>query len=55
MRLALHRHDSGRRVKKEGIIHGGGRVATTEARLKDASDGLCGHATATCVIFREDS
>ena len=34
------------------MIHVGGRVATAEARLTDASGNLYGHATTTCMVFR---
>ena len=36
-------------------IHVGGRVATAEARLTDEGGKLYGHATTTCMIFREGS
>jgi uncharacterized protein (TIGR00369 family) len=34
------------------VIHAGGRVATAEARLTDASERLYAHGTATCLILR---
>lgn len=44
--------DTGR-VRCEGTtIYVGGRVATAEARLFDASGKLYGHATTTCMVFR---
>jgi uncharacterized protein (TIGR00369 family) len=36
-------------------IHVGAHIATAEARLLDASDKLYGHATTTCMIFRNPS
>jgi acyl-coenzyme A thioesterase PaaI-like protein len=36
-------------------IHVGGRLATAEARLLDEGGKLYGHATTTCMIFREGS
>jgi len=45
--------DTGR-VRCEGTtIYVGGRVATAEARLFDAAGTLYGHATTTCMIFRD--
>lgn len=44
------------RIFCEGkTIHVGGRIATAEARLTDEAGKLYGHATTTCMIFREDS
>ena len=41
------------RVFAEGIVvHAGGRVATTEARVHDANGTLYAHATSTCMILR---
>ena len=34
------------------VIHVGGRVATAEARLTDASGKLYAHATTTCILLR---
>jgi uncharacterized protein (TIGR00369 family) len=34
------------------IIHLGGRIATAEARVTDASGKLYAHATTTCIILR---
>lgn len=36
-------------------IHVGGRIGTAEARLTDEAGKLYGHATTTCMIFREGS
>ncbi len=42
------------RILCEGeTIHVGGRIATAEARLLDESGKLYGHATTTCMIFRD--
>jgi uncharacterized protein (TIGR00369 family) len=44
------------RVFCEGrAIHVGGRTATAEARLTDDSGRLYGHATTTCMVFREEN
>jgi uncharacterized protein (TIGR00369 family) len=41
------------RVHAEGsVVHSGGRVATTEARVHDESGALYAHATSTCLILR---
>jgi len=41
------------RVYAEGkVVHSGGRVATTEARVHDESGALYAHATSTCLINR---
>ena len=34
------------------VVHSGGRVATTEARVHDDSGALYAHATSTCLITR---
>ena len=34
------------------VVHAGGRVATTEARVHDSSGTLYAHATSTCMILR---
>jgi uncharacterized protein (TIGR00369 family) len=34
------------------VVHAGGRVATTEARVHDAAGTLYAHATSTCLILR---
>jgi uncharacterized protein (TIGR00369 family) len=44
---------TGRLVCEGVAIHVGGRIATAEARLLDEGDKLYGHATTTCMIFRE--
>jgi uncharacterized protein (TIGR00369 family) len=46
---------TGRLLCEGTIIHVGGRIATAEARLLDTSGKLYGHATTTCMIFREGS
>jgi uncharacterized protein (TIGR00369 family) len=46
------RSDTGRVTCEGAVIHVGGRVATAEARLKDASGKLYAHGTTTCLIFR---
>jgi uncharacterized protein (TIGR00369 family) len=39
-------------VRCEGkVIHAGGRIATSEARLVDGKGRLIAHATETCLIF----
>jgi uncharacterized protein (TIGR00369 family) len=41
------------RVHAEGrVVHGGGQVATTEARVYDDAGVLYAHATSTCMILR---
>ena len=41
------------RVYAEGtVVHSGGRVATTEARVHDSNGTLYAHATSTCLILR---
>jgi uncharacterized protein (TIGR00369 family) len=41
------------RVFAEGtVVHSGGRVATTEARVHDSNGTLYAHATSTCLILR---
>lgn len=41
------------RVRAEGrVVHSGGRVATTEARVVDDAGVLYAHATSTCMIIR---
>ena len=40
-------------VYAEGrVVHAGGRVATTEARVYDDNGELYAHATSTCLIMR---
>jgi uncharacterized protein (TIGR00369 family) len=42
------------KLRCEGTtIHVGGRIATAEARLLDEAGKLYGHATTTCMIFRD--
>ena len=43
---------TGRLLCEGTTIHVGGRIATAEARLLDTSGKLYGHATTTCMIFR---
>jgi len=41
------------RVFAEGrVVHGGGRIATTEARVYDESGTLYAHAKSTCLVQR---
>ena len=41
------------RIYAEGtVLHSGGRVATTEARVHDSNGTLYAHATSTCLILR---
>jgi uncharacterized protein (TIGR00369 family) len=41
------------RVSAEGrLVHNGGRIATTEARVHDEAGILYAHATSTCLITR---
>lgn len=47
--------DTGRILCEGETIHVGGRIATAEARLTDEAGKLYGHATTTCMIFRENS
>ncbi len=47
--------DTGRILCEGKSIHVGGRIATAEARLRDEAGKLYGHATTTCMIFRENS
>jgi len=46
---------TGRLLCEGTAIHVGGRIATAEARLLDEGSKLYGHATTTCMIFREGS
>jgi uncharacterized protein (TIGR00369 family) len=46
---------TGRLLCEGTTIHVGGRIATAEARLSDERGKLYGHATTTCMIFREGS
>ncbi len=47
--------ETGRLFCEGETIHVGGRLATAEARLIDGDGRLYGHATTTCMIFREGS
>ena len=43
------------RVYAEGrVVHGGGRVVTTEARVYDDAGTLYAHAKSTCLVSRSD-
>jgi uncharacterized protein (TIGR00369 family) len=44
--------DTGEVVCEGKIIHAGGRIATAESRITDASGAIYAHATATCLIVR---
>jgi uncharacterized protein (TIGR00369 family) len=44
--------DTGRITAVGSLVHRGGRVATTEARVHDDDGNLCAHATSTCLILR---
>src|SRR5918992_65282 len=46
---------TGRLLCEGTSIYVGGRIATAEARLTDESGRLYGHATTTCMVFREGS
>jgi uncharacterized protein (TIGR00369 family) len=43
---------TGRIFAEGSVVHSGGRVATTEARVHDANGTLYAHATSTCLILR---
>lgn len=47
--------ETGRLLCEGTAIHVGGRIATAEARLRDEAGKLYGHATTTCMIFRDGS
>ena len=47
--------ETGRLLCEGKTVHVGGRIATAEARLTDGAGRLYGHATTTCMIFREGS
>ena len=47
--------ETGKLLCEGTTIHVGGRIATAEARLRDGAGKLYGHATTTCMIFREGS
>jgi uncharacterized protein (TIGR00369 family) len=42
---------SGRLRASASVIHMGGRIATAEGRIVDASGQLCAHATTTCILL----
>ncbi|MCY1002328.1 PaaI family thioesterase [Myxococcus sp. MISCRS1] len=44
--------DTGKLTCTGEVIHVGGRVATAQARLTDASGKLYAHGTTTCMVFR---
>lgn len=37
------------------VVHAGGRTATAEGRIVDASGRLYAHGTVTCILFRDNS
>ena len=43
---------TGRVFADGSVVHAGGRVAMTEARVHDANGTLYAHATSTCMILR---
>jgi uncharacterized protein (TIGR00369 family) len=45
-------HDTGRLTCTGEVVHVGGRVATAQAKLTDASGKLYAHGTTTCMLFR---
>jgi len=47
------RHEIGEMRCEASVIHIGGRTATAEGRIVDASGKLYAHGTATCMLFRE--
>ena len=47
--------NTGRLLCEGTTIHVGRHIATAEARLLDTSGKLYGHATTTCMIFRDQS
>jgi uncharacterized protein (TIGR00369 family) len=43
------------RVRAEGVVvHGGGRIVTAEARVRDDAGNLYAHAKSTCLIVRSE-
>jgi uncharacterized protein (TIGR00369 family) len=46
------RRETGEVRCEASVIHIGGRVATAEGRIVDASGKLYAHGTATCMLFR---
>jgi uncharacterized protein (TIGR00369 family) len=47
--------DSGQLRCEGKVIHTGGRIATAEGRLWDASGKLLAHGTETCLVFRPEA
>ncbi|HET7478020.1 MAG TPA: PaaI family thioesterase [Rubrobacteraceae bacterium] len=47
--------DTGKLLCEGKTIHVGGRIATAEARLFDEAGKLYGHATTTCMVFRDEA
>ena len=47
--------DSGQLRCEGKVIHSGGRIATSEGRLWDASGKLLAHGTETCMIFKPEA
>jgi uncharacterized protein (TIGR00369 family) len=45
------RRESGRLRASASVVHMGGRIATAEGRIVDASGQLCAHATTTCILL----
>jgi uncharacterized protein (TIGR00369 family) len=43
--------ESGRLRASASVVHMGGRIATAEGRIVDASGQLCAHATTTCMLL----
>jgi uncharacterized protein (TIGR00369 family) len=44
------------RLRCEGkVIYSGGRIATSEGRLRDAAGTLLAHGTETCLIFKPEN
>jgi uncharacterized protein (TIGR00369 family) len=43
--------ESGRLRASASVVHMGGRIATAEGRIVDASGQLCAHATTTCILL----
>jgi uncharacterized protein (TIGR00369 family) len=46
---------TGRVIAEGRVVHAGGRVATTEAKVYDETGTLYAHATSTCLIMRNQS
>jgi uncharacterized protein (TIGR00369 family) len=45
------RRESGRLRASGSVVHMGGKIATAEGRIVDASGQLCAHATTTCILL----